>query len=86
MVINRDVEFDEEGACWKVDDGEKYNFLPILNEKKKSYENHQEQATAPQSLMVSSLFLSFFSSGSSSSGSQSNQPRRMRIALMTYMR
>jgi hypothetical protein len=86
MVINRDVEFDEKGACWKVDDDEKYNFLPVLDEKKESYKNHQEQATTPQTPMVSSLFLSSFSSGSSSSGSQSSPPRGMRIALMIYMR
>jgi hypothetical protein len=30
MVISRDVEFHEEGAWdWKVNDGEKYDFLPI---------------------------------------------------------
>jgi hypothetical protein len=35
MVISRDVKFKEEGTWdWKVDDGWKYNFLPILEEKK----------------------------------------------------
>ena len=44
-MINRDVEFNE-GACdWKVGDGEKYNFLPVLDEGEKSYEDHQKQAT-----------------------------------------
>ena len=41
MVINRDVKFNEEGAWdWKVDDGWKYNFLPILEEKIERYEDH----------------------------------------------
>jgi len=34
MVINKDVEFNEKGAWdWKVDDGEKYDFLPIIDEE-----------------------------------------------------
>jgi hypothetical protein len=45
-VINRDFEFNEEEAWdWKVNDGEKYNFLSILDKEKESYEDHQEQAT-----------------------------------------
>ena len=41
-MISRDVEFNEEGAWnWKVDDGEKYDFLPILDEKEERYEDHQ---------------------------------------------
>jgi hypothetical protein len=34
MVINKDVEFNEKGDWdWKVDDGEKYDFLPIIDEE-----------------------------------------------------
>jgi len=41
MVIRRDVEFDKEGEWdWEMDDGKKYNFLPVLNEKKESYKDH----------------------------------------------
>jgi hypothetical protein len=29
MVISRDVEFHEGAWDWKVNDGEKYDFLPI---------------------------------------------------------
>jgi hypothetical protein len=44
-MISRDVEFNE-GACdWKVSDGEKYNFLPVLDEREKSYEDRKKQAT-----------------------------------------
>jgi hypothetical protein len=32
-VIRRDIEFDEQGVWdWKVDDGEKYDFLLVLDE------------------------------------------------------
>jgi len=42
-MINRDVEFNEEGAWdWKVNDGEKYDFLLILDEEEEIYEDHQE--------------------------------------------
>ena len=41
MVICRDVEFNEDGVCdWKIDDGKKYDFLLILDEDEKSYEDH----------------------------------------------
>jgi hypothetical protein len=43
MVNNKDVKFDEEGAWdWKVSDGEKYNFLLILDEEEERYKDHQE--------------------------------------------
>jgi len=41
MVINKDVEFNEEGAWdWKVNDVEKYDFLLILDEEEEIYEDH----------------------------------------------
>jgi hypothetical protein len=73
MMISRDVEFNEEGAWnWKVDDGEKYDFLPILDEKEERYEDHQEPIVSPLQTPMSSTFspppsLSSFSSSSSSS-------------------
>jgi hypothetical protein len=73
MMISRDVEFNEEGAWnWKVDDGEKYDFLPILDEKEERYEDHQEPIVSPLQTPMSSTFsppssLSSFSSFSSSS-------------------
>jgi hypothetical protein len=43
MVNSKDVKFDEEGAWdWKVSDGEKYNFLLILDEEEERYKDHQE--------------------------------------------
>jgi len=48
MVISKDVEFNEEVAWdWKVNDGEKYDFLPILDEEEERYENHQEPIVTP---------------------------------------
>ena len=41
MMINRDVKFNEEETQdWNVDDGKKYNFLPILDKKEERYEDH----------------------------------------------
>ena len=82
MMISRYDKFDEEGAWdWKIDDGEKYYFLSVLDKGKERYEDHQEQTTPPQSPMVSSLpwsfFLFSFSNGSSSSGNPSSLPKRM---------
>jgi hypothetical protein len=58
MVINKDVEFNEEGAWdWKVNDVEKYDFLLILNEKEEIYEDHQEPiVTHLQTPMSSNFF------------------------------
>ena len=76
-MISRDVEFNEEGAWnWKVDDGEKYDFLPILDEKEERYEDHQEPIVSPLQTPMSSTFspppsLFSFSSSSSSSSSRS---------------
>jgi len=61
-------------------DGEKYEFLPILDEEKKRYEDHQEFVTPPQSPMNSTSHLSSSSSrGSSSNGSPPRPPRKMMI-------
>ena len=85
MVISRDVKFDEEGAWdWKVDDGEKYDFLPILDEGQERYEDHQEQVTPPQSPVMSSSPLFSSSSESSSSGNPSSPPKRMRSLEALY--
>jgi hypothetical protein len=79
MVISRDVEFDKERAWdWEVDDGKKYKFLPVLNEKEESYKDHQEQAIPLQSLMVSYLPLSSSSNGSSSNDNLSSPLKRIR--------
>jgi hypothetical protein len=57
MMISRDVEFNEEGAWnWKVNDGEKYDFLPILDEKEEIYEDHQEPIVSPLQTPMSSTF------------------------------
>ena len=38
IVIKRDVKFNEEGVRdWKVDDIEKYDFLPILDAEEERY-------------------------------------------------
>ena len=48
MVINKDVEFNEEEVWdWKVNDGKKYDFLPILDEEEERYEDHQEPIVIP---------------------------------------
>ena len=41
IVINTDFEFNKEGTWdWKVNDGEKYDLLLILDEEEKIYEDH----------------------------------------------
>jgi len=78
MMISRDVEFNEEGA-WdqKVNNGEKFDFLPILDEEKERYKDHLEYIiTPPQTPM--SLTSSSSSSESSSSDTSPSPPRRMR--------
>jgi hypothetical protein len=56
MVIGRDVEFNEEGTRdWKVD-GEKYNFLPVLNEEEKKYEDHQEPRVTPRTYSYTPVY------------------------------
>jgi hypothetical protein len=47
MMISKDVEFDEEGA-WnsKVNDSEKYDFLPVFDGKDDRYEGHQKLVTS----------------------------------------
>jgi hypothetical protein len=41
MVINRDVEFNEEGTWdWKTNDCEKYNFLLTFDEEGEKYKDH----------------------------------------------
>jgi hypothetical protein len=78
MVINKDVEFNEEGAWdWKVNNVEKYDFLPILNEEEERYEDHQEPIfTHLQTPMSSTSF--FSSSESSSSGTPLSPSKKMR--------
>ena len=61
----------------QIGDGEKYDFLPILDEEKERYEDHQELVTPPQSPMNSTSLLSSSSRESSSSGSPSSPPRKM---------
>ena len=70
IMINRDVKFNEEETQdWNVDDGKKYNFLPILDKKEERYEDHQESiATPSQTLMSSTSPSHSSSSGNSSSG------------------
>jgi len=76
MVISRDIEFIEEGAWdWKVNNSKKYDFLSILNEDEKRYEDHQEhKVTHLQTLMslTSHSLSSSYSSSSSSSYSGSS--------------
>jgi hypothetical protein len=41
MVISRDVEFNGEGTWdYKINDGEKYNFLLNFDEEEKKYKDH----------------------------------------------
>jgi len=47
MMISRYDKFDEGAWDWKVDDGEKYYFLLVLDEGNERYEDHQEQTTPP---------------------------------------
>ena len=81
MMISRYDKFDEDGAWdWKIDDGEKYYFLPVLDKGKERYEDHQEQTTPPSHqwcLLYLDLFFFFFSNESSSSGNPSSLPKRM---------
>jgi len=45
---SRDVKFDEEWVWdWKVNDGENYDFLSVLNEENERYEDHQEPIATP---------------------------------------
>jgi len=77
MMISRVVQFDEEGAWnWKVDDGEKYDFLLVLDEKNERYEGYQKLVTPQQSPINSTSHLSSSSSWSSSSGSPPSPPRK----------
>jgi hypothetical protein len=79
MVINKDVEFNEEGTWdWKVNDVEKYDFLLILNEEEEIYENHQEPIVTNLQIPMSSTSSFFFSSESSSSGTPISPSRKMR--------
>jgi len=80
MVISRDVEFNEEGAWdWKVDDGKKYDFLPILDEKEERYEDHQEPIVTPPPTPMSSTSSSSSSSNESTcSGTPPSPPIKMR--------
>jgi hypothetical protein len=79
MMINRDVEFNEKGAWdWEVNNDEKYDFLPILDEKKERYEDHQEPIVTPPQTSMSSTFSSSSSNESSSSGIPLSPPRKMR--------
>jgi len=34
IMISRDVEFNEGAWNWKENDGEKHDFLPVLDKKK----------------------------------------------------
>jgi len=78
MVISRDVEFNEEGAWdWKINDGEKYDFLLILDEKEERYEDHQEHIVTPPKTPMSSTSSSS-SNESSSSGTPPSPPKKMR--------
>jgi len=80
IVINRDVEFDGEGAWdWKIDDDEKYNFIPVLYEEEERYKDHQKPIiTTLQSLMNSTSPSSSSSSGSSSSDNPPSPLRKTR--------
>jgi hypothetical protein len=79
MMISRDVEFNEEGA-WdqKVNNGEKFDFLPILDEEKERYKDHLEYIITPPQTPMSLTFSSSSSSESSSSDTSPSPPRRMR--------
>jgi hypothetical protein len=55
MEISRDVEFNEERVWdYKINDGEKYDFLLVLDEKEERYEDHQEPIVTPSSTLMSS--------------------------------
>jgi len=74
IVISRDVEFNEEGAWdWKVNDCEKYDFLPTPDEKEERYENHQKPIVIPPQTPISSI-----SSTSSESSSSVTLPKKIR--------
>jgi hypothetical protein len=78
MVLSIDVEFNEKGACdFKVNDGEKYDFLPILDEEEEKYKDHQEPIVTPPQTSMSSTFSSS-SSESSSNGTPPSLPKKMR--------
>jgi len=78
MVISKDVEFNKEGAWdWKVNDGEKYDFIPILDEEEEIYEDHQEPIVTPPQTPMSSTSSSS-SNENSSSGTPPSLPRKMR--------
>ena len=78
-MIGKDVEFDKEGA-WnsKVNDSEKYDFLPVFDGKDDRYEGHQKLVTSQWSLMNSTSHLSYSSSESLSSSSSPSPPRKMK--------
>jgi hypothetical protein len=77
MVISRDVEFNEERAWdWKVNDGEKYDFISILDEEEEIYEDHQEPIVKPPQTPMSSTSSS--SNENSSSGTLRSLSRKMR--------
>jgi len=74
IVISRDVEFNEEGAWdWKVNDYEKYDFLPTPDEEEERYEDHQKPIVIPPQTQISSI-----SSTSSESSSSGTLPKKIR--------
>ena len=42
IMINMHIEINEVACDYKVHDGEKYKFSPLLDEKEKIYEDYQE--------------------------------------------
>lgn len=60
-MISKDVKFNEKGEWdWKVDNGKKYDFLQILDNKKERYNDHKKIVAPPQSFMnLTSLFFFF---------------------------
>jgi len=79
MVVSRDVKFNEEGAWdWKLNDSEKYDSLLILDEEEEIYEYYQEPIVTSPQTHIPMNSTSSSSIESSSSGTPSSLPRKMR--------
>jgi len=78
MVISGEVEFNEEGAWdWKVNNGEKYDFLSIIDEEEERYEDHQKPIVTPPQTPMSSTSSSS-SNEISSNGTPPSSPRKIK--------
>ena len=85
VIVNRDVEFDEEGTWdWSTQEEEKYDFFPLSKEEDQGNEVHEEPIIPPPSPLALSPIHESPSSSSLLEGSSSERPRKMRSLQDLY--